>query len=400
MTTDDVVPGTNRFEGLMAMLPALLGQLYLLWLVTTGRLNYVQVAVSVVVEVLLVLLISALLLSPNPRTALNRMFELVVSAVCLAMVLQVLLLMPVRDHAAPFADAIASLATIKATYPHMLQYLGIVLGASCVSALASGDARFWWYGNITAQAGVTFIAMFLSALLVVPIGALANHMHYSSLVFAAAWTGVFGTMRLLLSYAAIARLSPEAAQAIYAKYAAGVPAPAKKQPVSMKSRVPGLPFLLVGLAILAYGIFDRRADVAYDATALRADGVVVDVWNSVTEHGEDAVVGIIEFNDADGNKVRLKGPERFSSALYRIGVHVTLLYQAGHPEVARIKDVSSPTAFPFIVGGFGFIVASLGLLLVLFPIPGPDRDTGGEQESEKGSFAAMDRIARKQSEER
>src|ERR1700733_2734696 len=98
---------------MLAMLPAFLGQLYLIWMVWSGLIDYVQVAVAAMIEVLLVQMVSALFLSPNVRTARNRLGEFIVLAICEGMVLQVLLLMPSRGSATQFHDALAALDGVR-----------------------------------------------------------------------------------------------------------------------------------------------------------------------------------------------------------------------------------------------------------------------------------------------
>src|ERR1700755_1104420 len=81
---------------LLALIPAAIGQAYLFWLVVSGQLDYAQVAITIVIEGLLALTISVLL-APNGRTAASRLFMLVIIALCQAMVLMAMFLMPVQN---------------------------------------------------------------------------------------------------------------------------------------------------------------------------------------------------------------------------------------------------------------------------------------------------------------
>ena len=380
---------------MLAMLPAFVGQLYLIGMVWGGFIDYVQVGVAAMVEVLVVQLISALFLSPNAWTLRNRLGEFIVLAICEAMVLSVLLLMPSSGSSTQFHDALAALAGVRTSYIQMFVYLGLVLGGSCVAAFAGGNANYSWYRNVTSQAGVIFFALFLSALLVAPVGYIVTRMHLSTGIFATAWTALYGTVRLLLSYGMSAWISPESMQTKYATYAAGVPAPPKRK-IDYKSRALGLPFFLVGAAIVTYAFFSWRSDDAYGATALRADGVIVDVLNYLTRENHDVTAAVIEFNDADGKKIRLKTPKIPGTQWYHVNAHVTMLYQPGHPEDARVENVGNSNAFPYVVGVFGLIALSIGLLVMFSPmVDTVVKDDGGGEK--KNGFAVMDRTGRQQS---
>ena len=184
-------------------------------------------------------------------------------------------------------------------------------------------------------------------------------------------------------------------QTNYATYAAGVPASPKRK-VDYQARAMGLPFFIVGAAITAYSISVWRSDTAYNATALRANGVIVDVINTLTRENNDVTAAVIEFNDADGKKIRLKTPKIRGTQWYHVNAHVTMLYQPGHPGDTRVENAGNSDAFPYVVGVFGLIALSIGVAVTFTPMFGTVIDEKNDHENENG-FAAMDHAARQHS---
>ena len=158
----------------------------------------------------------------------------------------------------------------------------------------------------------------------------------------------------------------------------------------------GAPFFLVGAAIVTYAIFAWRYENVYKATALRADGIVVDVLNYVTREGHDATAGVIEFNDADGKKIRIKTPKSLGTQWYHINAHIAMLYQPGHPEDARVDNLGNRDAFPYVVGVFGLVALSIGLVVMFSPMVDDVVKENDDSKGKKG-FGAMDRAARQRS---
>lgn len=396
MRPDDFDPKGKGHAPLLALLPALAGQAYLVWMVWSGKIDYVQVAVTAMIEVLLVLLISAVLLSPNGRTARSRLGEMVVVAICNGMVLQVLLLMPTRRSTTQFHDALSALASVGASFPQMFSYLGLVLGGSCVAAWAGGDSKFWWYRNVTSQAGVTFLALFLSALMVWPVNMLIEYLHASTFAFAVAWTALYAAVRLLLSYGISSQIPLEKMRATYATYAAGEPTLLKHK-MDFRQGAFGLPFLLIGVAVVVYAISILRADASYDSTALKAEGIVVDVREFVGRKNQTSIAAIIEFNDDAGKKMRIETPKLSGTQWYHTGAHVTMLYQPGHPEEARVDNVGNADAYPYVVGAFGLIMVLVGLFVAYRSITDSALAPVEEPKDPNKGFGAMDRAARNMS---
>ncbi len=217
-------PQVSAATALRDLIPALFAQVYLVGLVASGNLDYIQATVGIMAEMLLGLLISVSFLSPNMKTLGSRTGEFVVCLVIMAMFLVAIIYIPHTNQPQRITDemALRSLSDIRQHLVAMASYLFVGFAFSMVMAKLSCNAAFWWYRNVTSvQVGVTFFALFIGIFLSLPIGMLVAHFNFPAIVYGVAWIGAVALLRLALIFLMTRYLSQTDWQTQYRKYMTG-----------------------------------------------------------------------------------------------------------------------------------------------------------------------------------
>jgi Protein of unknown function (DUF3592) len=125
----------------------------------------------------------------------------------------------------------------------------------------------------------------------------------------------------------------------------------------------GFVLLLVGLAMLAGSGMLVKSKMDFRATAMKAQGTVVDFERTTTtEKGKTKTMytPVVEFTPEGGQPIRFNGDVSSSSPSYDRGDKVPVMFSAQTPEKAYIDSFSSNWMGPLILGGIGLVVALVG----------------------------------------
>lgn len=120
----------------------------------------------------------------------------------------------------------------------------------------------------------------------------------------------------------------------------------------------GLPFVIIGIAIVVLGVSIWRSKTSFVEGALQADGVVTRML-----HERSTFDPVVEFATADGRQFKFIGAGS-KPASYVIGDHVRVLYGKARPDSATIDSAHEIWALPLLVGGFGLILTMIGSGLI------------------------------------
>jgi hypothetical protein len=131
----------------------------------------------------------------------------------------------------------------------------------------------------------------------------------------------------------------------------------------------------IAVIMLAVAVVTSCDAFARAGAELQAPGVVVD---TVEEPGDEDTVysyPVVSFTDIGGTAHTVKVPEGSSPPEWAPGDAVTVLYDPGNPETARIDSLNSTLLLwlvPFVSGavGIGFLAAVLFAMKVTSPETG------------------------------
>jgi hypothetical protein len=171
-------PPSNSVNGslpvvLRALLPFLISQAYVVWLVASSDIDGFQAMVMYVPEVLLASFSSAFLFSRSADVLANRTRQFLALLLGSFVLLVMLLLACTPPAGAENADqqpgermlAYARQALSGDLALRGSIYLVISFAASLVQAFASADPQRTWYDNVVRPAFIAFLGIFLSAFL-------------------------------------------------------------------------------------------------------------------------------------------------------------------------------------------------------------------------------------------
>lgn len=146
----------------------------------------------------------------------------------------------------------------------------------------------------------------------------------------------------------------------------------------------GSVFGLIGLGVLAGGVYAQRSAAAFDAAAVRTTAVVVDFEtrrSSGSKSTTTTYAPMFEFSDREGTKRRVASATSSSGQEHRIGQRVEVLYLPSAPEQARLDTWAERWLAVTILGSIGgvFSLVGLGLLAIGLRFSKEQRPaTGGE----------------------
>jgi hypothetical protein len=132
----------------------------------------------------------------------------------------------------------------------------------------------------------------------------------------------------------------------------------------------GLAVLIIsgGTLAVAGGLAAHRSGELATATA-RADGVVV----AQARHGRSAAP-VVEFSPAGAPPLRVEGRVSSRPPAYRVGEHVSVLYDPAAPERAFLDTLWEKWFLPLLLGLVGLPDAIIGLGLCVAAALGRSRD--------------------------
>ncbi|GAB3928228.1 hypothetical protein GCM10011575_11830 [Microlunatus endophyticus] len=130
----------------------------------------------------------------------------------------------------------------------------------------------------------------------------------------------------------------------------------------------GAVFAPVGIILLVVCAVTTTSSVHFRATATSTTGTVVDVASqlSCSNSGGGCTTDyypVVRFTATDGRQITFRSHTGTNSRP-AIGKQVTVLYQAGHPEDARLSGFVSQWLAPLITGVLGIVFTGVGLLLI------------------------------------
>jgi hypothetical protein len=155
-------------------LPFVSGQIYMIWTMLTGRLQYVDYQLLVLVEVVIV---HASLLLFNRREPLGaRLSRLAIVALVIVPALLFFVAILASPALAPETTS-SPWALVGELLSRMggeglrtnLCYLGITFGFALAQAFASPDFRGWWYLNVVTRNQTSVAALITSLILLGPV---------------------------------------------------------------------------------------------------------------------------------------------------------------------------------------------------------------------------------------
>ncbi len=149
----------------------------------------------------------------------------------------------------------------------------------------------------------------------------------------------------------------------------------------MKNAMGGLVFLALGLAFAFFAVVSANNTRAFLATALQAQGTVVDFKESWSrdEDGNDTVSyfpivtftalrtarqGSLEYHIDEGRKVTFTAGVGSGEKAYGIGGTVAVNYQPDNPEDARLHSFTENWLLAVILGGFGLVFGGAGVAIM------------------------------------
>jgi hypothetical protein len=145
----------------------------------------------------------------------------------------------------------------------------------------------------------------------------------------------------------------------------------------MKS-IPGfvvVVFLLVGVLLLAIGLWFGWSSWADLAQAQRVEGKVVEMVRTESPKGVGSkkvqaiskgpsFAPVVEYQ-AGGQTFRIRGHLASSPPAYAVGDTVGVLFQADRPADGRIDSFSETWLMPLVLGGGGIVFGLVGLLMLV-----------------------------------
>ena len=121
--------------------------------------------------------------------------------------------------------------------------------------------------------------------------------------------------------------------------------------------------LLVGFGMAwgAYALYGNAR--AFRATALEAEGTVVDLAGERNSDGKTMYSPVVEFTTADGRTLQFTGSTSSNPPSWSRGDTAKVLYQPANPEQARLDSFMETWFGPLILGFFALVVLLVGYAL-------------------------------------
>ncbi len=129
----------------------------------------------------------------------------------------------------------------------------------------------------------------------------------------------------------------------------------------------GLVFFLIGLAVLASGIFSVLKIRRQIADSVKATGTVINFGRKTGKSGY-VYCPQVAFADANGNRIEFQSEFGTQPPSYTIGQQVRVVYQKSDSRQAEIDSLATLWLAPGCMLAFAVVFTALGLVLFVLGI--------------------------------
>lgn len=131
-------------------------------------------------------------------------------------------------------------------------------------------------------------------------------------------------------------------------------------------RLTSLILFAISLLLLMAGLIFFITTVGFLQTAVRTNGVVVQMDNTTTNNGT-TYYPVIRFQESDGASLQFESNVGSNPPIYSVNQNVTVLYNPQKPSDYRIDDFISLWLTPIIFGFIGvvFLIISAALFFTI-----------------------------------
>ena len=137
----------------------------------------------------------------------------------------------------------------------------------------------------------------------------------------------------------------------------------------MQPQLIGIIFAIVGAALLVIGVVVFSRTRRFLATAVSAQGTVLEMIQRTSKDREGAVSTVwaprVRFS-ASGQTIEFESKVGSSPPRYKEGDTLEVKYDPQDPNNARVAAGSSMWLVPVLLGGIGVVFLILGLALAIF----------------------------------
>jgi len=126
-------------------------------------------------------------------------------------------------------------------------------------------------------------------------------------------------------------------------------------------------FLLIGLGMLVGSFFLYQNTVSFLETAIKADGVVVDLVRS-RNSDSTTYAPTVRFKTNRGNTIEFTSTTSSNPPSYSVGEKVEVLYEPSQPHSAKINSFFSVWGGAVIVCGLGTVFFVVGFAIIIASI--------------------------------
>lgn len=128
----------------------------------------------------------------------------------------------------------------------------------------------------------------------------------------------------------------------------------------------GLVFGIIGLAIMAGGVWSWQSRQAIIDEGVRTTGIVTELDYRSDDEGGGSYYPVVEFRDRSGQPRTYHANSGSNPPSYVRGERVEIVYLTGNPEHALIDDFMGRWMLPVFLLCFGGVFAAIGWTTVYF----------------------------------
>lgn len=130
----------------------------------------------------------------------------------------------------------------------------------------------------------------------------------------------------------------------------------------------GIVFSLVGLLLVAIGIFIWIRTRVFLSTAQEVKGTVVRMVYSHNSDGGGGYSPVYQFRTMEGQTIEVADGLSSNPPMFREGQVIDVLYDPSNPQKARIKKWLSLYFVSVLLGGMGLVFGGIGVILLIFKL--------------------------------
>lgn len=134
----------------------------------------------------------------------------------------------------------------------------------------------------------------------------------------------------------------------------------------------GITFFVLGPCSLVWSLVSAYRTHAFLARSVAAQGTVVQLKVTRGLHSDIGFAPVFAFPADDGRSYTVTSEYATAPPAFKVGEHVVVHYEKGHPEEARLESFSQLWLFDIIGGALG-AVFTLAFLGTIFARTGPPR---------------------------